>query len=512
MSQRGETGRPTRRDVVRALTVGAGVGMLASAADATPVRADASVHWDDTADLVIVGSGAAGISAALEARQHGLDVLVLERFTIPGGSSSLSGGVCYLGGGTPLQRALGFEDSEEEMLKYLLAACGPRGLRDKIEVYCAGSLEHFDWLVKQGVAYAERYSDEKELSHAAASLYYCGSERVEPYSTLARPAPRGHVPAAENQTGGRALMQTLLGAATRAGIRLRTEVVATRLILESDGRVAGLQAQHAGATVALRAKRAVVLAAGGFIHNTEMLRKHAPELAACRPRWGRAGDLGDGIRMGVAAGAGTLHMQQGFAVLPLYPPEHVLKGIVVNAQAQRFINEDVYYGALGHEVVYRQGGRAWLIVDANCDYAQPDFRLVVAASAATVADLGRQLGLPVAMLERSVEYYNGHAAAGLDPLFNKGAKFVAPLVQPPFKAYDLGVEEAFITVHTLGGLQTDVDGRVIDAWGQPIPGLYAAGRTTAGLPTAPYTSSGTSIGDGTFFGRRAARHAARLGA
>jgi len=201
MTQRDETGRTTRRDVVRALTVGAGVGMLASAADATPVRADASVHWDDTADLVIVGSGAAGISAALEARQHGLDVLVLERFTIPGGSSSLSGGVCYLGGGTPLQRALGFEDSEEEMLKYLLAACGPRGLRDKIEVYCAGSLEHFDWLVKQGVAYAQRYSDEKELSHAAASLYYCGSERVQPYSTIARPAPRGHVPAAENQTG-----------------------------------------------------------------------------------------------------------------------------------------------------------------------------------------------------------------------------------------------------------------------------------------------------------------------
>jgi len=238
MNQPDEPGGPTRRDVVRALAFGAGAGMLASASDAAPVRADSTVRWDDTADLVIVGSGAAGISAALEARAQGLDVLVLERFTIPGGSSSLSGGVCYLGGGTPLQRALGFEDSEEEMLKYLLAACGPRGLRDKIEVYCAGSLEHFDWLVKQGVAYAQRYSDEKELSHAAASLYYCGSERVQPYSTIARPAPRGHVPAAENQTGGRALMQTLLGAATRAGVKVRTEVVASRLILESDGRVA----------------------------------------------------------------------------------------------------------------------------------------------------------------------------------------------------------------------------------------------------------------------------------
>jgi succinate dehydrogenase/fumarate reductase flavoprotein subunit len=506
MSDRG-AGRPTRRDVLKTLALGAGGGLI-SASDAAPVRADAVGRWDHTADLVIVGSGAAGISAALEARRQGLDVIVLERFTIPGGSSSLSGGVCYLGGGTPLQRALGFEDTEEEMLKYLLAASGPNGLRDKIEVYCAGSLEHFDWLVAQGVAYAQRYSDEKELSHAAASLYYCGSERVYPYNTIARPAPRGHVPAAENQTGGRALMQTLLGAAGRAGVAVRTGVVAERLVVENDGRVAGLRAQHGGTTVSLRAKRAVVLAAGGFIHNPEMLTRHAPELAACRPHWGRAGDLGDGIRMGVAAGAGTLHMNQGFAVLPLYPPEHVLKGIVVNSHGQRFINEDVYYGALGHEVVYRQAGRAWLVVDASCDYAQPDFRLIVAASGASVAELERRLGLPAAVLERTVEYYNRNAATGRDPLFNKDPKFVGVLEHPPFKAYDLSVREAFITVHTLGGLQTDIDGRVIGAWGEPIPGLYAAGRTTAGLPTAPYASSGTSIGDGTFFGRRAARHAA----
>jgi succinate dehydrogenase/fumarate reductase flavoprotein subunit len=507
MSHRDAPARSTRRDVLRTLALGAGAQLLGTS-DAAPLAAQSIAHWDDAADLVIVGSGAAGISAALEARRHGLDVIVLERYTVPGGSSSLSGGVCYLGGGTPLQRALGFDDSEEEMLKYLLAACGPYGLRHKIETYCAGSLEHFDWLVAQGVQYAQRYSDEKELSHAAASLYYCGSERVHPYNTIARPAPRGHVPAAENQTGGRALMQTLLAAAGRAGVVVRTGVVAERLVLESDGRVAGLRAQHDGAAISLRARRGVVLAAGGFIHNPEMLARHAPELATCRPHWGRAGDLGDGIRMGIAAGAGSLHMNQGFAVLPLYPPEHVLKGIVVNSQGQRFINEDVYYGTLGHEVVYRQGGRAWLVVDASCDYTQPDFRLVVAATGTSVAELEQRLGIPSAMLERSVEYYNRYAASGLDPLFSKGPKYLGTLTQPPFKAYDLSIREAFITVHTLGGLETDVDGRVIGAWGEPIPGLYAAGRTTAGLPTAPYTSSGTSIGDGTFFGRRAARHAA----
>jgi succinate dehydrogenase/fumarate reductase flavoprotein subunit len=499
----------TRRDLLRALALGSGAGLLATSEVALAAPSQDVTSWDHEADLVIVGSGAAGISAALEGRAQGLETLVLERFHVPGGTSSLSGGVCYLGGGTPLQKALGFDDTTEEMYKYLVAASGPNGLRDKIEVYCAGSLEHFDWLVARGVAYAQRYSDEKELSHAAASLYYCGSERVHPYNTLARPAPRGHVPAAENQTGGRALMLALLAAARAAGVDLRTNATARQLIVERDGRVAGLRAEHDGKTVTLKARRGVVLAAGGFIQNTEMLQRHAPELAACRPRWARAGDLGDGIRMGVAVGANTLHMSQGFAVLPLYPPEHVLKGVAVNAQGQRFINEDVYYGAMGHEVIYRQQGRAWLIVDADCDYQQPDFRLLVAATSPTLAELGQRLGMPDSMLERTVEYYNSHATHKQDPLLSKDPKYVAPLVKPPFKAYDIGVAQAFITVHTLGGLQTDVDGRVIDAWGEWIPGLYAAGRTSAGLPTAPYTSSGTSIGDGTFFGRRAARHAAR---
>ena len=494
---------------MRALAVGAAAASLVTPADAEPARTGNVRAWDATSDLLIVGSGAGGISTALEARHLGLEALVLERYAVPGGSSSLSGGVCYLGGGTPLQKSLGFDDTVEDMFKYLVAAGGAYAPRDRIETYCAGSLEHFDWLVSQGVVYANQYSDEKELSHAAASLYYCGSERVHPYDTIARPAPRGHVPAAVNQTGGRALMRALLAAAERAGVQVRTGIVAQGLVRESDGRVAGLRVEQHGAAKYLRAKRGVVLAAGGFIHNAEMLARHSPELAACRPHWGRAGDLGDGIRMGIAVGGNVLRMNQGFAVLPLYPPENVLKGVVVNARGQRFINEDVYYGALGHEVVYRQDGRAWLVVDADCDYSAPDYRLVVAAEAATIAELEQRLALPAATLVRTVDYYNEHAAAGRDPQFGKSGKFLAALKRAPFKAYDLGVRDAFIATHTLGGLETDLDARVIDAWGAPIAGLYAAGRTAAGIPVAPYTSSGTSIGDSTFFGRRAARNAAR---
>ena len=283
-------------------------------------------------------------------------------------------------------------------------------------------------------------------------------------------------------------MRALLAAAERAGVQMRTGVVAQGLVRESDGRVAGLRVEQDGAAKYLRAKRGVVLAAGGFIHNAEMLARHAPELAACRPHWGRAGDLGDGIRMGIAVGGNTLRMNQGFAVLPLYPPENVLKGVVVNARGQRFINEDVYYGALGHEVVYRQGGRAWLVVDGQ----------ILTLQGSTGARLFRR-GQPAAIAssrsiwrsrprQRTVDYYNEHAAAGRYPQFGKATSFSARSnahrSRPTTRA--CGRHSSGRT-RSAGSRPTSM--RVIDAWGAPIAGLYAAGRTAAGIPVAPYTSA-----------------------
>jgi hypothetical protein len=215
-----------------------------------------------------------------------------------------------------------------------------------------------------------------------------------------------------------------------------------------------------------------------------------------------------GIRMGMGVGANVLRMHHGFAVLPLYPPESVLKGVAVNRLGQRCIAEDAYYGAIGHEFLYNQGGRGWLIVDASCDYPGPDARVVVAALAGDITALGRALEFAPGALEGTVDYYNVHAREGRDPLLGKSPAFLAPLERPPFKAYDLGVEKAFYSVHTFGGLETTLAGEVVNVWGETIPGLYAAGRTSAGIPAAPYHASGLSIGDSTFFGRRAGAAAA----
>jgi len=486
---------------------GASVAIGASAAQPLPRRE--VTQWDAQTDVLVMGSGAGGISAAIEARRHGAQVLVLEKFQLPGGSSSLSGGVCYLGGGTPLQKALGFEDSVENMFNYLIAASGPYASQDKIQLYCENSLGHFQWLLDNGVKYAQRFSQEKELSHAEDSLYFSGNERVYPYCDIARPVPRGHVPPAHNQTGGRELMKCLIASAKALGADIKTNVSCERLIQEADGSVAGVQIEENGVRRNIRARRGVVLAAGGFIHNPDMLQRYAPELAKCRPHWGRAGDLGMGILMGMGAGASTLRMHHGFAVLPLYPPENVLAGIVVNRRGQRFVPEDSYYGVLGHETLFHQGGKGYLIVDADSDYPGPDYRVVVAQQADSVAELERKLQMPEGALVQTVEYYNRFAKKNQDPLLRKNEHYLGQLLKAPFKAYDLGTDKAFYAVHTFGGLQTTLDAQVVHAYGEPIPGLYAAGRTSAGLPVAPYHASGLSIGDCTFFGRRAGAHAAQ---
>lgn len=475
---------------------------------ATPERRKDVRRWDATTDLLIMGSGAAGISAAIEARRAGIEALVLEKFHVPGGSSSLSGGVCYLGGGTALQKALGFSDTVEDMTRYMMAASGLYAPEDKIRLYCEGSVAHFDWLVANGVHYAQKFSAEKEISIPDGSLYYCGSELVHPFRDLAKPAPRGHVPPSPHLIGGRDLMKALTKSAEALGAKLKLRCSAERLIVESDGSISGAVVDDNGTRINIRARKGVVLAAGGFIHNRAMVERFAPELAQCSVPWGRAGDLGQGILMGMAVGGAVQRMHHGFVIIPMYPPESILNGILVNARGQRFVPEDGYYGLIGHELAFKQDGVAWMIVDKTNAFTWKDFRFNVAAEAPTIAELEGKLQLPEGALVQTVEYYNRHAKDQRDPLLHKSGKFLAPLQQAPYVAYDMGLKNTFTPVHTFGGLQTSVDGQVINAWGEPIPGLYANGRTSAGLPVAPYIGSGISIGDGTFFGRRAARHAA----
>lgn len=463
--------------------------------------------WDETAEVLVVGLGCAGASAALAAAEAGCGVTVLERVSAGGGTSALSGGLLYLGGGTPVQKACGFEDDPEAMAAYLHAACGPDPDHAKIDHYAERSVEHFHWLVDHGVPFRASFHPGTGIEPPTDDgLIFSGSENAHPFREIARPAPRGHCPARPGAAGG-LLMERLLGAVARApGIRVANDSRAEALVTAEDGRVVGAVVRRAGAVFHVRATRGVILTAGGFIQNDEMVAAHAPVLLRCKIRIGCEGDDGSGIRLGQSVGAATLRLDAGSISLPFYPPEGLKRGILVNAAGERFINEDAYYGLVGERALLEQDGQVHLIVD-DAIHERPMAGMPIAAAAETAAELEAELGFPTGALQATLARYNEHAARGEDPAFGKRPEYLTPLVSAPLGALDCTVENAIYAAFTLGGLHTDVLGRVLDAVEEPIPGLYAAGRTTSGLAAQGY-SSGLSLADGTFFGRRAGAAAA----
>lgn len=460
--------------------------------------------WHHETDLLVVGFGCAGAAATIEATAAGSSVTVVEKAGGAGGTTAGSGGVIYLGGGTPLQTDCGFEDSAEEMFKYLMASCGPAPDEQRIRAYAEDSVEHYHWFLAQGVPFKAvfypHYSGEPPTEDG---LVFSGSEQAWPYNTIAKPAPRGHVPEAPHQAGP-LLMQKLEASVTRTPAEVLTDTRCDSLVVE-DGRVVGAETTRSGKPFRIGTRKGVVLTTGGFIENKEMVRTHAPLLQKCKYRVGAGGDDGSGIRMGMAAGGATLNMSHGSVSLPIIPPKKLLKGIMVNEQGQRFINEDVYYGLLGEAALYKASGRAYLILDGDT-YEPPEVERELAAVGENLAELERNLHMPAGSLEATLGLYNRYAKDGQDPAFHKSPEYVVPL-EPPYAALDCTTDNSLYAVFTLGGLWTDPDGAVLDAEGQRVAGLWAAGRAAAAL-SAPGYSSGLSIGDATFFGRRAGRQAA----
>ena len=165
----------------------------------TSLAARDVARWDAEADVVVVGLGAAGACAAIEAARAGARVHVLERAGGGGGTTAVSDGMMYFGGGTALQRACGYEDSVEEMFKYLVASCGPEPDEARIRVYCERAAAHYDWLVEIGVPFKAEFYPGRMLSPGEEGLTYSGNELVHPFRDLAVPAPRAHMPQKEGQ-------------------------------------------------------------------------------------------------------------------------------------------------------------------------------------------------------------------------------------------------------------------------------------------------------------------------
>ncbi|WP_244928764.1 FAD-dependent oxidoreductase [Nocardioides sp. W7] len=483
--------------------------------DVTPVPLAQVSSFDHEVDVLVVGAGCAGAAAAMEAAAAGAEVVVLERASGPGGSSAQSGGELYLGGGTAVQRACGFEDDADNMFAYLRAALGPHVDEEKLRLYCDGSVEHFEWFRSCGVNFQESLYDAPTwMPFTQDGLMWLG-ENAWPYNELARPVPRGHRPATKGWAG-HTVMEALMGACREGGASVHTDTRARSLVVDDGGRVVGVVARRFGSQVTYRARRGVVLTTGGFVDNDEMLTDHAPVLLG-HGKVSDGLDDGSGIQMAAALGAATRRM--GFVEAAYTAvPAMVCRGMLVNGLGQRFINEDVYPGLFSHAALH-QPGPCWVLLDEQGLESVPDgdeMGVRPTYAAETLEELEEELGLPTGSLGRTVAAYNEHAATGTDPLFHKDARWLRVL-EGPWAAVDprlgffaegsTGGGGTGFQGFTLGGLSTTVDGEVRSVTGSLVAGLYAAGRASSGIHGEGYVS-GTSLGDGTFFGRRAGRAAA----
>lgn len=524
-----------------------------------------SARWDETVDVVVVGFGGAGACAALEAHYAGAKTLVLERYQ-GGGATRLSGGVVYAGGGTSIQKKASVADTPEDLFQYLKLETQGIVSEATLREFCNGSVSMLEWLVSQGVPFDASLCPVK-TSYPTDDyyLYYSGNEGFSPYKDVAKPAPRGHRAKGAGLPGG-AFYDPLREKATSLGIDIRYEARVTKLVTDSKGAVVGVEyaklpegpwtmtvrammqtalalrnyqpgvSRRLYAEIAkienkhsvvrrARATKGVILSAGGFIYNRAMIDKYAPKYRPGMPL-GTVADDGSGIRLGEGVGGKLDRMNRVSAWRFINPPEAWTRGIIVDREGQRYVNEMRYGAAIGEAMVEHHGGKALLILDRDAketsrEQCKPGkaqwFQRAPALlnlwfnlkEGNTIEELAAKIKVPPEKLRATVDAYNAICESGNDPL-GKPASQLKKIEKGPFYAIDCSIDSKRFPCPTLtlGGLVVDEKtGLVKRADGSTIPGLYAAGRSAIGICSQQYVS-GLSIADCVYSGRRAGRSAA----
>jgi 3-oxo-5alpha-steroid 4-dehydrogenase len=553
-------------------SIGPDTSIDASDSGATPIsaplRADGeqSVAWDDHCDVLVVGFGAAGACAAIEAATAGADVVVTDRFG-GGGASAKSGGVVYAGGGTRFQKAAGYDDSPEAMYEYLCMEVGDAVDRTTLRDFCDRSVEMIEWLEAHGVEFGSTVPPCKTSYPADGYyLYFSGNETVKEYAGKHPPAPRGHRVKGAGLSGAM-LFRALRKSLHAAGARVMTQSSVRRLVVDSrSGAVLGaelwqfesgsraanrhrqlsrwaermyypapglsdmLRRRTLGVELAdaqprlVRARAGVVLSTGGFIFNREMVARHAPKYLR-NFRLGTSGCDGSGIRLGQSARGEAARLERVSAWRFINPPLAWARGMIVDSDGVRFCNEEVYGAKLGYEMCERHGGKAWLVIDSTIRrdairealfgglwgfQSVPALVLTYAGAkrSRSIEDLARRIGADASAMVQSWQGYNQAAHSGDDPL-GKSRDLLHSLEAPPFYALDISVDQRVFpcAALTLGGLRVDETDGAVKTANDTVPGLYAAGRAAVGIASNHYVS-GLALADCIWSGRRAGRSAA----
>ena len=495
----------------------------------TAVEKDATAE-DSTvdADVVVVGAGGAGMTAAITAAAEGKSVVILESQSMVGGNSvRATGGMnagktVYqdeneFGESAGVEKTLktaaekyadnetitalaktvseqwaayqanptGYFDSVE--LMELDTMIGGKGINDPelVETLCANSADAIDWLDEHGITL-----------HNVSSFGGASVKRIH------RPVN------AEGKTVsvGSYMIPLLQENCEKAGVKMMLDTTATEILTDANGAAVGVKATGAsGETVTVNAK-AVVLATGGFGANLDMVVKYKPELKGFMTT-NAPGIQGQGIEMAQAIGAATVDMDQ----IQIHPTVEAntaalitegLRGdgaILINEEGQRFIDEVGTRDVVSAAEIAQTGSYSWLVVDqAMADASsviQGYIKKGYTVTGATYEELGKAMGVDAAAFAETMEKWNGYVEAKNDPDFGR-TSFANPLNTAPYYAVKVtaGVH------HTMGGLKINANTEVLNEKGEVIPGLFAAGEVTGGVHGANRLG-GNAVADFTVFGR-----------
>ena len=562
-------------------------------------------EWDRTVDLLVMGSGAAGMGAAVRGHDLGLDVLLVEKSELYGGNSAMSGGVCWIAN-NPGMAGEGIPDSDEEGFKYLKHITKGEVPDDRLWLYIRESKRVLAYLHdKTHVRYVPlaKYTDYypeapggRDGGRSMDPLPFDGSKLREDLIRLRRPHPQSQIlgkfgiTAKEAQAAigvgfttmvfmawqmflyflrhfkrkrwgrdtklcaGNSLMGRLLLSLKDRNIRAWLNTSIEELVFE-DGKAVGAVLNKEGEILRVKARRGVVLAAGGFSRNLEMRQKYQRHPITTEWTAGTPSNTGDAIRMGAEAGGALGLMDEAWwtpvSLVPRSPFSWVLvvekslpHGLFLNQDGKRFTNEaapyiDVVNGMYDDvektgaadprwfhifDATYRKSSIAGPVAPAK---VMPDKKLPrryrdgnFLYKAESLDELCEQLKIPAATAKAAITRFNEYAVKGEDPDFNRGWSaqdryYGDPNVKPncslgpietgPFYAVQIYPGD----LGTKGGLVTDEHSRVLREDGRLIPGLYAAGNSAESVMGRTYPGAGGTIGPALTFGFLAAEDAAR---